>query len=380
MPAIEGSTLSTLATPAFIVDRGRLAANIAQANARVRSLGVGFRPHVKTVKSPDIIRMATAGHGGAITVSTLREAEHFFEAGFADILYAVAVAPDKFDRVSELIRRGADLKVLLDTAVTAEALARHCIQQGVQIGALIEIDADRGRCGVAPEAPQLIDIARILDGVGAFRGVLAFVGKAYAGASGREIEQWSMVERNAAVDAAAALHGAGFDCQIVSVGCTPNLYRARDLSGVTEIRAGVYLFQDLTMVKLGLCSLSALAGSVLATVVSHNVNGPWAVIDAGGLALSKDRGLAESFEEYGYGLVADIRGEPLDGYVVSDVSQEHGIITRRNGALYFAELPIGRKLRIFTNHVCMTAAAYESYSVVDGSETIAETFKRCGGW
>ncbi len=63
--------LSDLDTPALILDRRRLVANLARMSERARRLGVDLRPHMKTSKSAEVGRLATEGHSGGITVSTL---------------------------------------------------------------------------------------------------------------------------------------------------------------------------------------------------------------------------------------------------------------------------------------------------------------------
>ena len=68
-------------------------ANVSHLKARLQSLGVPLRPHLKTVKSVDIARRVLSGPTGPAAVSTLREAEVFLDAGITDILYAVGIAP-----------------------------------------------------------------------------------------------------------------------------------------------------------------------------------------------------------------------------------------------------------------------------------------------
>src|SRR3546814_18613067 len=94
-------------------------------------------------------------------------------------------------------------------------------------------------------------------------------------------------ERVAVVEAAEKLRARGFACPNVSVGSTPTLTFAEHLSGVTEARAGVYVFQDLVMANLGVCTLVATALSVIATVVSHRTEQGWIIVTAGGLGLCK---------------------------------------------------------------------------------------------
>jgi D-serine deaminase-like pyridoxal phosphate-dependent protein len=99
------------------------------------------------------------------------------------------------------------------------------------------------------------------------------------------------------------------------------------------------------------------------------------------MAMSRDRGTSKQPLDQGYGLVCDAAGNPIPGLIVSDASQEHGIITHRSGDPKQAPaLPIGSRVRILPNHACATAAQYAAYRVVDGSEDIVATWGRFSGW
>lgn len=115
--------LTDLETPALLLDRTRLDRNLARMREHLTQLRVALRPHVKTAKSMDVVCRALAEQPGGVTVSTLKEAEHFFSHGVTDILYAVAIAPNKLDHVAELRAQGADISVILDSVAAADALA-----------------------------------------------------------------------------------------------------------------------------------------------------------------------------------------------------------------------------------------------------------------
>src|SRR5687767_746937 len=143
--------LTDLETPALVLDRSRLDRNIARMREHLTRLKVALRPHVKTAKSMDVVQRALEGQPGAITVSTLKEAEHFFSNGIADILYAVGIAPNKIAHVAQLRRDGADITVILDSVEAAQMLAAKGEELGMCFPALIEIDSDGHRSGVKPD-------------------------------------------------------------------------------------------------------------------------------------------------------------------------------------------------------------------------------------
>lgn len=367
--------VTELATPCLVLDRGRLAMNTTAMATRMQGHGVQLRPHLKTAKSAEVARLA-AGPGGPITVSTLAEADYFLSHGFADITYGVGITADKLNRAAALLARGADLTVMTDQISTARALADH----GAPFKVLIEIDCGDHRGGLSPTDPGVIDIAKTLtSGAATVSGVLTHAGHSYECQDTDAIAQVAEDERAAAVAAADALRAAGIKCPTVSVGSTPTAMFARDLSGVTEVRCGIYMVGDLFQSGIGALSQDDLALSVLATVIGVYPGRGKALIDAGGLALSKDRSCAALQQDCGYGLLLDAGGVPLPGLMVSAANQEHGHITETTpGAL--ATLGVGDKLRVLPNHACMTAAAYDGYHVVDGATEVIAWWDRCNGW
>ena len=287
----DAERLAGLSTPLLVLDETRMLRNIARLRGRLTLHGVTLRPHLKTVKSIDAARHILTGGDGPATVSTLKEAEIFAAAGVRDILYAVGIAPQKLDRVVALRAAGCDLSIILDSRAQAEAVAEASRMAGDPISVLIEIGSDGHRGGVEPNAPTLIAIGRILhEGGAALRGVLTHAGESYGVAGAEAHAAFAERERVAAVTAAAALRASGLPCPHVSVGSTRTAHAARDLTGVTEVRAGVFVFFDLVMVGIGVCTIDDIALSVLATVIGHQHERGWILIDAGWMALSRDRG------------------------------------------------------------------------------------------
>ena len=370
--------LQDLLTPALVLDRRILARNVDAMSERVRALGVALRPHLKTAKSADVARLALAGNAGGITVSTLREAAYFLEHGITDIAYAVGMVPGKLDAAAALRDKGADLKILTDSPDVARAIAAH----GAPHEVLIEVDCGDARGGVAPDGPELLDIARILDDAPSVRlaGVLTHAGQSYDCRDADAMAAVAERERAAAVTAAGRLRAEGLPSPVVSVGSTPTARFARDLTGVTETRPGVYMFCDLYQAGIGVCGREDIAVSVLATVIGHRPGDNTLLVDAGALALSKDRSTEKLPEDCGYGLVCEAdTARPIAGLLVGAVHQEHGAVTG-DAPLPFDALPIGAKVRVLPNHACITAAAYDAYHVIDGGTEVVARWPRCNGW
>ncbi|RTE90123.1 alanine racemase [Bradyrhizobium sp. LVM 105] len=376
-------TIGALATPALLLDSDRLDRNLARLSSRMQARGVVLRPHMKTAKSIDVARRAHRSGPGPITVSTLAEAEYFAQHGFRDMTYAVGLAPHTAERAMRLRRAGIDLKVLLDSPEQATMLGATGRAAGVTPSAFIEIDCDGHRGGLTAADPKLGMVAAILAEAGVkLAGILTHAGESYSLCTPEALIAAAENERAVAVAAAEVLRAAGHECPVVSVGSTPTAHFAKDLTGVTEVRTGVYMFFDLVMHGVGVCTTDDIAISVLATVIGTKPEKGWILVDAGWMALSRDRGTAAQRVDQGYGLVCDLSGKIYPDLIVVQASQEHGTLAiRPRSAEALPDLSIGAKVRILPNHACATASQHEVYNVVSGgSEMIQARWRRMRGW
>ncbi|WMD21396.1 DSD1 family PLP-dependent enzyme [Achromobacter seleniivolatilans] len=377
------ATLNTLETPCLLLDETRMMRNIERLNGLMASHGVQLRPHLKTPKSIEVARRVMTHPNGPAAVSTLQEAEQFAAAGVTDLLYAVGVSPAKLDRVLALRQRGVDLTVVVDSIEAARAVSTRALAAGADVPALIEIDCDGHRAGVQPgNHEQLLAVARVLHEAGCLRGVMTHAGESYGCRSVEAIADMAEQERWAAVSCAEAIRKAGLPCPVVSVGSTPTAHFARNLDGVTEVRAGVYVFFDLVMAGLGVCSVDDIAATVLTTVIGHQADKGWILVDAGWMAMSRDRGTAKQPVDQLYGLVCDVNGKVYPDLLLAETNQEQGIITLRAGSsATLPDLPLGTKLRIVPNHACATCAQHEAYEVVrPGEPEVVAHWERFRGW
>jgi D-serine deaminase-like pyridoxal phosphate-dependent protein len=364
-------TLDDLPTPSLVLDRTILNHNIATMASALAWHNVPLRPHMKTAKSIDVARLALQGQPGGITVSTLAEAEYFAAHDLTDILYAVGIVPQKLDHVAKLNDAGADVIVLTDDLDAAGAIAAHPRPPRT----LIEIDTGESRGGVAPDDDALLAIADRL-GVN-LAGVMTHAGHSYAGRNIDEMAQIAEVERSGVVLAAERLRSAGYPVPIVSMGSSPTALHAASFDGITEVRAGVYMFGDLFQSEIFTHTIEDIAVTVLTSVIGRRPGK--LLVDAGGLALSKDRSTEAVAKDYGFGLALDRLGQrTLGDAIVRRAYQEHGVIEL--DPAHQTTLPIGGRLRIAPNHTCMTAAAHDRYYVVDGSDEIVAVWPRVNGW
>lgn len=374
--------LTELITPVALIDLPRMQHNIARMQAQVTSLGAAFRPHVKTSKCVQATEAQIQAGAQGITVSTLKEAEQFFAAGIQDILYAVGLAPNKLEAAAALMRRGCDLKVLTDSVQSAQAITAFGKERGVCFKVLIEIDTDDHRSGIKPGSEALLAVALALE-IPACEivGVMTHAGSSYDLNTPEALIAMAEQERSGCLHAAERLRQAGFACPIVSIGSTPTALSATNLEGVTEVRAGVYVFFDLVMYNVGVCTKNEIALSVLTSVIGHQEEKGWAIVDAGWMAMSRDRGTQKQTADFGYGQVCDVNGQVLEGYTISGANQEHGIVSR-SGELDLDiahRFPIGTQFRILPNHACATGAQFPEYQALDAQGDV-QTWSRFYGW
>ncbi|EOA04371.1 amino acid aldolase or racemase [Herbaspirillum frisingense GSF30] len=375
-------SLASLPTPTALIDITRMERNIARMQQRMDALGVRFRPHVKTTKCQQVVQAQLQAGASGITVSTLKEAEQFFAAGIGDIVYAVGMAPTKLEQALALRRQGCDLKIVADSVACAEAIVAFGREHDASFEVWIEIDVDGHRSGIAPDDAVLLAVGSILHAGGMrLGGVLAHAGSSYDHDNDAALIAVAEQERAGCVRAAERLRAAGLPCEVVSIGSTPTALRAEQLRGVTEVRAGVYAMFDLVMYNVGVNTLDDIALSVLTTVIGHQPEKGWAIVDAGWMAMSRDRGTQGRRQDFGYGQVCTEDGQVLQGYLMSGANQEHGILSRQGSpdSQIAQHLPIGTRLRILPNHACATGAQYPHYQAIaaDGSVT---TWPRFNGW
>ena len=367
-------TLDDLPTPCLLLDLGILKRNLARMQAAVaRHPGLVLRPHMKTAKSIAVADLAAPGKG-PITVSTIAEARYFAGGGFHDQIYAVGITPAKLDAVAALNAQGADVKVITDDVDVAAAIAAH----PGPLRALVEVDCGEGRGGVTPDGSMLAEIAGRLGARCA--GVMTHAGHSYAERSTEGMERVAEAEHRGAVLAAGRLRAMGIAVDVVSLGSSPTALYGRDMAGVTDVRAGVYMFGDLFQAQIGTHGMEDIAVTVLTAVTGRKPERNAVLVDAGAIALSKDRSTEKAPKDFGFGLMLDLDGRPSFGEaIVARTHQEHGEV-RGEGPLPFDRLPVGALVRIAPNHTCLTVAAHDRYHVVDGGREVLAVWDRVNGW
>lgn len=337
----RAAELDAVATPALVLDEAVLERTIAVVAASARERGLALRPHAKTHKSLEIAHRQIAAGAVGITVATVSEAEVFAAGGVRDlfIAYPLWLDAERAQRLRQVLAQ-ARVRVGIDSAESAERLAAAVPNRG-GLEVVVEIDSGHHRSGVLPAEAGAVAAAAASAGLDV-AGVVTFPGHSYAAdnraAAARD-------EAEALTAAVASLAAAGVDARVVSGGSTPSAAFA-DSGVLTELRPGVSALGDAQQWEMGTIGVDAIAVTVLATIVSRRRD--HLIADAGSKVLSSDKGAASS----GFGRIP---AHPEARIPV--LSEHHATITG-------IDLPLGTRVRIAPNHVCMAVNLAEEYRVL----------------
>jgi D-serine deaminase-like pyridoxal phosphate-dependent protein len=350
--------IGDLDTPVALVDLARLESNLQAMASVARDAGVTQRPHAKTHKTREVAARQLAHGAVGLTVAKLGEAEAFVDAGFDDLFVAYPlVGALKLERLVALQDR-ARIRFEVDTFDGAAAASAFLAAHGRRVDVVVSVDGGAGRSGAASPAAAVELAERVADLPGLeLVGVMNY-GNAYG--TSDPVEQAAIGRREGedAVAIADAMRARGLNAGVVTVGSTPTARHAVKVQGVTELRAGVYAFQDLKQVSLGPATLDDCALTVLATVVSHARPDRY-VLDAGIKALAG--------EDYGWGTWG--RPQERPDLAIIRATEEHGVIELPAGASDPA-WRIGEKVRIVPNHACGAANMHDELVAIDGERVI----------
>lgn len=322
--------LDSLDTPFLAIDPAAMDRNIESLAERLRGTGVQLRPHAKSHKCIEIARRQIDSGANGLTVATIGEAEVFADAGFTDlfIAYPLWLTPQKAQRLNKVAAH-AELRLAVDSVAGARQLAEHLGELPITV--VVEVDSGHHRTGVAPAEAGDVAAAARSAGLNVV-GVFTFPGHGYTPGQRAEV---AAQESHALSAAADSLRARGIEPAVRSGGSTPTVHAA-DNTVLTEVRPGVYPFNDAQQFELGVCTLDDISLTAVTTVV--HVRERTAIVDAGSKVLGADRpGWATGF-----------------GRVVSAPDARIVALSEHHATIEFPEAAPspGTRLRIAPNHVC----------------------------
>ncbi len=346
MPGQVGQPVEQLDTPALLVDRSILQRNIGRMQQAADRADLELRPHIKAHKTPQIAHLQIEAGAAGVTAAKVGEAQAMADGGIEDIFIANQIVGDlKVQRMAALATR-VRLSAATDSMAVAEGYARVFAAEGLCLDVLIEIDIGSHRCGVRPEeAPALAAQLAELPGL-RLVGIMCYAGHAYRAGSQEAMAEVAAEEGRVMAQVAQRLRADGHQMRRISGGTTPTGPLYRQGCGLTEFRSGTYVFYDMNQVDLGVASMSDVAATILATVVS--VPAPDRVIlDAG------SKGLATQVSPIspGCGWVADDLGA-----VVRKLNDEHGYLDVRRALRHYQ---VSDRVQVIVPRICTALNLYD---------------------
>lgn len=349
------ATLASLATPAILVDRAKLTANIRAMQSACDAAGIELRPHIKTHKMVEVARQQLAAGARGLTCAKLGEAEAMLPSGVRSLFVAHSLAdPGQAARVAALADRLDDFRVAVTSEAHLEALTRVAQAAGRKLTVMMAVDTGLGREGVRDDAAA----KRLAGRLAAhphlrLAGFYTHEGHAYGLAREEHRRQIAGI-----VDRLCALRDAIDASLVVWPGCSVSARTVVSLGAgrVQAVRPGAYVFGDLSLSKMtGVMADDAVALHVLATVVDRPEPG-LALIDAGSKTFSSDR-TPEGFS-----------ARATDGrdIAVARVNEEHGYL---RGADVDA-LQVGERILFTPAHVCTVVNLTDRVVVTDGEQAV----------
>jgi D-serine deaminase-like pyridoxal phosphate-dependent protein len=358
---VKGASRAELPTPALLVDLDMLETNLKTMADHCKRSGIGFRPHSKTHKCPEIARRQVASGALGISAATVPEVEALVAAGIQNVLLtSPIVEPRKIARMVELAKQGGEVMLSVGHPREGELLGEAAEAAGVTVAVLVDIDVGDRRTGILPGEPAL-ELAKLLakNRRIRIRGLQAYAGHASHAVG---FDKRETVSRDAMAKAAQTrelLAKAGFEMGILSGGST-GTYNIDSAGGVTELQAGSYVFMDVDYRRIGGRDGSEVYAdflpslTVLTTVV--NATHPDRVsVDAGTKAFSTDGPYKPAAKGH-------------EGLTYNRAGDEFGTLTAAPGA----RLPrIGDRLEFIVPHCDPTVNLYDRIYAVRGNQVEA---------
>jgi D-serine deaminase-like pyridoxal phosphate-dependent protein len=350
-------TIDSLRTPAVLIDRPILLANMDRMQMAADTAAIRLRPHSKTHKSPQIAKWQIERGAVGICCAKLGEAEVFAAAGIADIRLPYPLNPANADRVVALLDR-THLSFIVDHLEVARQWSDAMARARRRVDVLVKVDVGFHRCGIDPSAAGAVQMIREVSRMPGLdlQGLLAHAGHAYHASSEDHMREIAEGEARTLAELANACREAGIRLDEISAGATPPARYSLLQRGLTEYRPGNYIYFDRTQVALGAATLADCALTVLATVVSKPA-ADRIILDSGSKTLSSDsaRGYSPS---PGYGAIMG-----HNNLLIERLSEEHATVRVADGT---TALEPGDRVRVLPNHSCVVSNLVDGAWLVDG--------------
>jgi D-threonine aldolase len=179
MAWFEISNVAEIPSPSLLVYPDRIEENIRRMVAMVGGEAGRLRPHMKTHKMPEVIRLHLKHGITKFKCATIAEAEMTADAGALEVLLAYPPVGPNVGRFLALMRKfpGTKFAAVVDGEDSARALSSAASAAGMVVATYIDIDCGMHRTGIAPDegAVELYQLLAALPGLEA-AGIHAYDG------------------------------------------------------------------------------------------------------------------------------------------------------------------------------------------------------------
>ncbi len=343
-------------SPALVFYPERIEENVRRM-IRVAGDAGRLRPHVKTHKCADVVRLQLLQGIRKFKCSTIAEAEMAASAGAPDVLLAMQPVGPAIGRFFALQQAypGTAFAAIVDAEAAAGEIARAATAAGTDACLWLDVNSGMNRTGIAPGA----DAARLYRRVHESPGLRAGGLHVYDG----HIHESDVAERTRVCDAQFApvadlidtLAASGLPVPAVVAGGSPTFPIHAKRAGV-ELSPGTPLLWDAGY-GAAYPDLEFLVAAVVVSRVVSKPGGTLVCLDLGTKAVASEMPQPR----------ASLLG--VGEYRVAAHNEEHLVIDVPDPGRF----GIGDVVYAVPVHICPTVARYETAAVV-------ERGRRTGEW
>lgn len=346
--------MEKIMTPYVKINLTKARENIVEMQNKLKKVNIKHRPHIKTHKSVQLAKIEIESGAIGVSCATLTELEVMVEGGIGNILLAFPIIGDlKLKKLYEILHgKSIEFTTIVDSIEGIKGLNKIGERLNSKVKVLLDIDSGGHRGGVQSDSVleyvNIIQNHKWLD----FEGLFIYYGHIYSYPNELHREK-AKEEADILLKHKSELEDQGINVSTLSVGSTLSSNNAEQLKGVTESRAGNFIFYDMNAVHKGIVEVEQCALRVIATVVSTPIPGK-ATIDAGSKSISTDLSVGDN--NYGY-----IVNNPQLNLV--KLNEEHGFIEYD---INETKLNIGDQIEIIPNHSCVIPNLHHQVFLIEG--------------
>ncbi|RUA35360.1 MAG: alanine racemase [Bacteroidetes bacterium] len=355
-----------LTKPTLLLDEKKCKQNIENMISRANQFNCNLRPHFKTHQSLIVGNWFRDLGITQCAVSSLEMAKYFFNGGWTDITVAFPLNILEHTIVNDLAGK-IKLNLCVESFETVKALNEFLEHP---VGIFLKIDAGYHRTGL--DAENFTEIEAILKALESnhlitIKGFLQHAGHTYGAKGKAEIDEIHTYTSEKMIKLKDHFLKKYPDV-IISNGDTPTCSVSENFEHIEEMRPGNFVFYDVMQAEIGSCQYDDIAVAMACPAVAKHADRNEVIIYGGAVHFSKDR--IEKDGKTIYGLIAEEKengwGNPISGWYVKKLSQEHGTIHVPDEA--FDQIKIGDLLYILPIHSCLTGNLMSKYYTLDGEE------------